>query len=98
MYQVINEDYPRLEAYLCYECGFHADTILMKQKKLYQAYQQLFLHSKRILVPKKVPAPKNKELPTESQQRNKTTDDSTEPKIEISTRIKIKVLDRNKVY
>ena len=46
MYQVINEDYPRLETYLCFECGFHADKILIKQKGLYQAFQRLFHNSK----------------------------------------------------
>ena len=45
MYYVINEDYPRLETYLCYEYGFHADTILMGQISLYQTYQELFIHT-----------------------------------------------------
>jgi hypothetical protein len=46
MYEVINENYPKLETYQCYECGFHADTILMQQRGLYQSYQSLFMHSK----------------------------------------------------
>jgi hypothetical protein len=58
MYEVANEEYPRLEAYLCYRCGFHADTTLMENKNLYQAYQRLFMHSNGILVPKKLPPTK----------------------------------------
>jgi hypothetical protein len=54
MYRVINEEYPKLDTYLCYECGFHADTVLMKQKKLFQNYQWLFSHFKNVLVPKKI--------------------------------------------
>ena len=42
MISVINQDYPRLDTYLCFECGFHADTILMGQRSLYQGYQRLF--------------------------------------------------------
>jgi hypothetical protein len=67
------EDYANLETYLCYECRFHADTILMQQKCLYQQYQSLFSHSKGVLVPKKVP-------PTRNQHGLKHEDDSTEPK------------------
>jgi hypothetical protein len=52
MYEVVNEDYPRLETYLCYECGFHTDSILMEQKRLYQQYQQLFMYSKGLLLSK----------------------------------------------
>jgi hypothetical protein len=46
MYNVIDEDYPRLESYLCYECGFHTNTVMIQQKGLYQAYQKLFIHTK----------------------------------------------------
>ena len=46
MYEVIDSEYPRLETYLCYECGFHADSILMEQNSLYKLFQRLFLHSK----------------------------------------------------
>lgn len=73
MYEILNEDYPNLETYLCYECGFHADTILMKQKHLYQQYQWLFSHSRGVLIPKKFP-------PTRNQHDFKHEDDSTEPK------------------
>jgi hypothetical protein len=68
MYEVVNEDYPRLETYLCYNCGFHADTVMMQQRSIYQAYQQLFLHSKGLLVPKRLP-------PTKLQQPKKTPDE-----------------------
>jgi hypothetical protein len=74
MYEVLNEDYPNLETYLCYECGFHADTILMQQKALYQQYQWLFSHSNGALIPKKI-------LPTRNQQHFKHGEDSTEPMI-----------------
>jgi hypothetical protein len=46
MFQVINNDYPNLDTYLCYECGFHYDLILAKQKSLFQSYQQLFMYCK----------------------------------------------------
>jgi hypothetical protein len=78
MYGVINEEYPSLDTYLCYGCGFHADCILMEQKDLYQQYQWLFSHSKGILVPKKVPSP------TRNQHDYKHEDDSTEPKLILS--------------
>jgi hypothetical protein len=77
MYYVINEDYPRLETYLCYECGFHADSILMGQTSVYQTYQELFIHTKEkfgnILDLKRF------HLPTENQQRKSNTDKPTEP-------------------
>ncbi|HEX7257600.1 MAG TPA: hypothetical protein VF242_06030 [Nitrososphaeraceae archaeon] len=72
MYEVVNEDYPKLETYLCYECGFHADTILMEQKSLYEAYQRLYFRFNDILKPKY--------LPPRNQHPFKTPDDSTEPK------------------
>jgi hypothetical protein len=81
MYEIVNEDYPNLETYLCYECGFHADTFLMKERGLYQAYQKLYIHAIDVLKPKKLPSRK---LSDESRQRddNETTDDKyTEPKI-----------------
>gem|GEM_PF-6144880 len=65
MYEVINESYPALETYLCYRCGFHADTILMEQHELYAAYQELFIHSNGWLVPEKLP-------PTKMQQPKRT--------------------------
>jgi hypothetical protein len=77
MYEVINDDYPTLEAYLCYECGFQTNTTLMNEKGLHQVYQNLFMHAKDILKPKRMPRPRHS--PTESQQRKETTDDSTEP-------------------
>lgn len=55
MYQIVNEDYPKLETYFCYECGFHADTILMSQKNLYQNYQQLYMKYQDVLRPKRLP-------------------------------------------
>jgi hypothetical protein len=79
MYEIVNEDHPNLETYLCYECGFHADTVLMKESGLYQAYQKLYIHAIDILKPKKLPSRK---LSDESRQRdnNETTDDNcTEP-------------------
>lgn len=48
MYQVVDKDYPRLDTYLCYECGFYADSILIEQKGLYQAFQRLFYNSKNL--------------------------------------------------
>jgi len=71
MYQVENADYPSLDTYLCYECGFSANTTMMEQKSLYQAYQNLFMHSNGWLVPKKLP-------PTKPEQPEKTTSDRTE--------------------
>lgn len=47
MYNVIDEYYPSLETYLCYDCGFHTNTIIIEQKGLYQAYQKLFIHTKK---------------------------------------------------
>lgn len=79
MYQVINEQYPNLDTYFCYGCGFHADTILIEQKELYQQYQWLYFHTNGALIPKKLPKLKSKNPPTEFQQRNKTPDDETEP-------------------
>lgn len=73
MYEVIDEEYPRLRTYLCYECGFHADTILMEQKSMYLHYQELFAHFKDVLKPKKL-------LPPKFQHPDKTPEDSTEHK------------------
>ena len=71
MYDVINEEYPHLEIYMCYECGFNADTVLMEQKTLYLEYQELFAHFKEVLKPRNLP-------PTRNQQPEKTPSDSTE--------------------
>lgn len=78
MYQVKNLDYPRLETYLCYECGFHTNTTLMEQRSLYQAYQKLFFNLKD----KKVMKLKNYEISTEKLQQdniNRSADKDTEP-------------------
>jgi len=81
MYEVINNDYPRLETYLCFECGFHADTILIRQKRLYQAFQKLFHRTKN----KELLKLKNYKLPDELLQRHNydiPDEDDTEPSIE----------------
>jgi len=57
MYRIVDDDYQRLETYLCYECGFYADTILMSNKSLYQEYQKVFSYSGDILKLKKLPKP-----------------------------------------
>lgn len=73
MYEVIDDDYPNLESYLCYECGFQTNTVLMNEKGLYHEYQKLFVHAKVMLKPKKIPRP------TRNQHDFKHEDDSTEP-------------------
>lgn len=80
IYPILNEQYPNLDTYFCYECGFHADTIFMEQKELYQEYQRLYFHTNGSLIPKKFLILKSKILLTDFQQRNKTPDDETEPK------------------
>ena len=81
MYKVIDNDYPKLDVFLCYDCGFHYDIILKNQRGLYQEYEKLFIHCKEKGI--------NNMLlknfsPTENQQRNKTPDDPTEPKFIIN--------------
>ena len=81
MYKVIDEDYQRLDTYLCYECGFNYDIILASQKGLFQQFQKLFIHAKDKGINLSL---KKYCSPTENQQRNKTPDDSTEPKFIIN--------------
>lgn len=78
MYQVVDKNYPRLDTYLCYECGFHADTILIEQRGLYQAFQRLFHNSQNQELLKL----KNYQLSDEKLQgdnKHKTNDKVTEP-------------------
>jgi hypothetical protein len=46
MYEVLDNDYPSLKTFLCYECGFNYDLTLVEQKSLFQQYQKLFIHTK----------------------------------------------------
>ena len=75
MYGVINDDYPSLDVYLCYECGFHYDTILKEQKSLYQLYEQLFIHCKEKGMDMSL-----KNLTPKTKHPFSTPDDETEPK------------------
>jgi hypothetical protein len=79
IYLVRDNDYPKLDIYLCYDCGFYYDIILKNQKGLYQEYEKCFIHFKEkgIIMKLKNYAPITS--PTENQQRNKTTDEGTEP-------------------
>jgi hypothetical protein len=70
MYKVIDPEYPKLDVYLCYICGFHADSILIDQKKMYQIYQQLYARNSDLLKPKKLFEPRLR-------QPKKTTKDNT---------------------
>jgi hypothetical protein len=81
MYEVVDDDYPNLEAFLCYRCGFQTNIVLMNEKGLYHEYQKLYLHATEILKPKKLPKIRKNQTTTEFQQRDKTPDDSTEPNV-----------------
>jgi hypothetical protein len=80
MYEVVNNNYPSLETFLCYECGFNYNLTLFEQKSLFHQYQKLFIYSKEKGITTSIRhlVPKNNS-PTEFQQRNKITDDETEP-------------------
>ncbi len=54
MYSVLDQDFPSLDVYLCYECGFSADKILMSNKAIFLTYQQMFAHTRGILATKKL--------------------------------------------
>jgi hypothetical protein len=85
MYIVLDNDYPGLDTFLCYKCGFNYDLILAEQKSLFQQYQKLFIHTKEkgidISLKNYSPTENKQYFPstTEFQQRNKTPNDSTEP-------------------
>lgn len=84
MYQVINHEYPRLETYLCFKCGFYADVYLIQQNGLYEAFQRLFYYSKN----KQKLKLKNYSLPDEMlhQHNSKSSDeDDTQPYTLISS-------------
>jgi len=51
MYPVEDADSPTLPTYLCYQCGFHPNTVLMEDKVLYLAYQEFFARFKDTLKP-----------------------------------------------
>ncbi len=51
MYPVENEDAPQLSTYLCYQCGFHPNTVLMGDAGLYSAYQAFYFRFKESLKP-----------------------------------------------
>jgi hypothetical protein len=83
MYEVINNDYPKLDTFLCYECGFYYNTILKEQKGLYNQYEQLFIHCKEKGIHmslKNFSPPKNKHPFS-------TPDDETEPIIIVNISI-----------
>ena len=46
MYLVRDNDYPKLDIYLCYDCGFYYVIILKNQKGLYREYEKCFIHFK----------------------------------------------------
>ncbi len=80
MYLVRDNDYPKLDIYLCYDCGFHYDTILKNQTTLYQEYERCFIHFKQKGIIMRLKNYTPIISPTENQQRKKTPDEGTEPK------------------
>ncbi len=91
MYKVRDDDYPKLDIYLCYNCGFYYDTILKHQKGLYQEYEKCFIHLKEKGIVMKLKNYTPIISPTENQQRNKTPDDETEPRNAIKYLFPIKI-------
>lgn len=43
LYEVVNDEYPKLDSYLCYAGGFQTNTVLMNEKGLYHEYQKLLV-------------------------------------------------------
>jgi hypothetical protein len=51
MYPVADADFPELPTFLCQRCGFHPNTVLMEDARLYLAYARFYARFRRFLEP-----------------------------------------------